>query len=1154
MPPTNKPNKGTAVPPTGTAVPPTGTAVPPTGTAVPPTGTAVPPTGTAVPPTGGAAPSGQQRAGKAPTTPPAFNDITLVGQGQTLGVKYTFKQMLSKNSGEAFVFLVSNNNTSFVLKLYKPHHHPNHDVLETLTRVRSDYSPLINVYAHGVWTDPTTHWPYDFEVMQHCTGGSLADVSFKGKEKELAKVAVEMAAAIDFCHKHNILHRDIKPANFLYTDKSRQRIALADFGIAMTTDSNGSLKADDNRRAIDEARTVIYAAPEMYYRTMHGFSPNVSYKSDFYSLGLTLMALWMGEGTFTADESKLVAMKNSNTLVYPSPKEMSTHMLSLLMALTRCDPNERAAMPEIVHWVKGEDIFDVPDDGEAKLSRFRVPFNVKDGLVATTPQELAQMMGSHPDLAKRYLYQDQIGKWLKEFEMFPEASAIEDITERLYAKDKDGGLYAARLVLDPQTPYIGLDGNVVTIDGVGKELFKHEEEYGSLLENENHPLWMFIYANIDKNSIETTPDYIQSSACGVPCLAYELDPSLPFELGEEGHYKYFKSVDDIINGMRNWTIDDNEIRFFTYADFDSWLKQKDPARHMLIKERCKKLPFTDEDGDVVGDDSTHYFICGMVTLFTLAYDCGYDFRTIADNKSKVVSLADIANAIMDEVAGNTNYSKFTSQLDDVETFHRSRLYAYLLAREKYTGKISYIDYCINFGGENAKRYGPYNKRIAAMKVATSFMGRVPELRFEYKQKVYKDKDSVAQDTDMSMLTDQQTTVLADWLTLFFAENPYENYKKRSYYDLTTDYFEFLRLYLPQCSYVKRIANEESIIEKSRRNCNLAWGRLHVIRGLIIGVCIVPLVLLNVVLVVLSISAGTEFFTNMMTSVGSTLGWIFAIIVALYIMADTSFFGGIIVGAIVYFAINWICTKIGFLVPWLGVGTLILLTWKAVSTINFARRPRFSDPNFGFGEQEAKQRHLIAKAFGCYGKLLPNAPHNYPCNVYEESRDYANQLVRPLWKKAAKLIGLSVITVGLCLYVGTGIASNKYGNTSAKTVTEMRNLLPGTWEGTMGKTKATFTLKPSPVSEQHITGKVILYYRKPIKQTVVADGNRYDIKSKEITLVVVEKNKENPRKRYVLTLNNGSDNAATMTGTYTNETNGNRQEIKLTKTEENSSQK
>ena len=41
------------------------------------------------------------------------------------------------------------------------------------------------------------------------------------------------------------MHRDIKPANFLYTDKSRQRIALADFGIAMTTDSNGSLQTLD---------------------------------------------------------------------------------------------------------------------------------------------------------------------------------------------------------------------------------------------------------------------------------------------------------------------------------------------------------------------------------------------------------------------------------------------------------------------------------------------------------------------------------------------------------------------------------------------------------------------------------------------------------------------------------------------------------------------------------------------------------------------------------------------------------------------------------------------------------------------------------------------------------------------------------------------
>ena len=104
-----------------------------------------------------------------------------------------------------------------------------------------------------------------------------------------------------------------------------------------------------------------------------------------------------------------------------------------------------------------------------------------------------------------------------------------------------------------------------------------------------------------------------------------------------------------------------------------------------------------------------------------------EIRQILGSSMEVVSLADIANTIMDEVAGNTNNCKFTNQLDDVETFHRSRLYAYLLAREKYTGKISYIDYCINFGGENAKRYGPYNKRIAAMKVATSFMGRVPEL-------------------------------------------------------------------------------------------------------------------------------------------------------------------------------------------------------------------------------------------------------------------------------------------------------------------------------------------------------------------------------------------------------------------------------------------
>lgn len=1123
MTPTNKPNTGTAIPPSETAVPPSETAVPPSGTPNHDDG----------------------QRGNAPTAAPSFTEIALTGQGQSTAVRYAFLDLLSKVSGEAFVYLVSNGGTRYVLKLFKPHRHPNHDVLETLVRFRSDYNPLVNMYAHGLWTNPATGWTHDFAVMQYCSGGPLSVTSFHGKEKELAKVAVEMAAAIDFCHKHNILHRDIKPSNFLYTDTTRRRIALVDFGIAMTLDSDGNLRSDSKRPEIDEARTVVYAAPEMYYRTMHGFSPTVSFKSDFYSLGLSLMALWMGEASFTADETRLVAMKNSNSLVYPSSKEMSRHMLSLLMALTRCNPDERASMPEIARWAKGEDIFDVPSDEDGnKAGRFRVPFDVKQGLVAHSPKELARIMGDNPDTAKRYLYQDQIGQWLKEFEMYPEASAMEDITERLYADNRDGGLYAARLVLDPATPYPSLDGNGIGMGAIGKELLKHEDEYGSLLEDSTHPLWAFLYANLGESNIETTPDDIGASLCGVPSLAYELDNTLPFEFGENGRYRYFNSLPQIVEAARKGLFTNKNVSYFVYDDFAVWLKHHDMAVYSLVKDQIDSLP---DDGSGISDDEARHCLMGWVTLYTIAFNCGYDFLPV-DGGSHIIAPTHIASEIMAEVAGNANQGfSFTRQLDQ-GTFRQSRLCGYLMARKKYQSKVRYVEYCIDLKSENnSSRYGPYNKQVACMKAAASMAGQVLPLRLEAEGKELKDKDDVAADTSLAKLQDNRLDLLADWLTLSFAENPYADYKRRSYFDLTADYFDFIRLHLKQCGYIKRAKGEIDKIDSSRRSCNMAWGKLRLARGLIVGVCIVPLVVLNVALAVLSIKAGSAYFTDMMTSAGTTLGWVFGIAVALYIMADTSFIGGVIGGVLTYHGISFVCSRFGFLAPWVGVATLATLTLKAVTAINFSRRPPFRDNSFGFSENEATKRHLMGMAFGSHSALLPEAPYTYPCNIYDNSRNEANARVSPLWKKAAKLIGLTVVAFGMCTYVATGIANNTL-SPSTESASEMRERFPGTWTGTMGKTKATLNLKKSPTSESHVTGTIRIEYKKPVTQIVVADGSMFDNKGMVLRLYVVEGNKENKRKRYCLKLTNGSGNTQSLSGSYTNELNGNRQSLVLSKTE------
>ncbi|MBL8979077.1 MAG: serine/threonine protein kinase, partial [Gemmatimonadetes bacterium] len=81
-----------------------------------------------------------------------------------------------------------------------------------------------------------------YYVMPFVEGESLRDRLTREKQLPIGvavRLAGEVAAALDYAHRHGVIHRDIKPENILLHDGSA---LVADFGIALAVSSAGSTR------------------------------------------------------------------------------------------------------------------------------------------------------------------------------------------------------------------------------------------------------------------------------------------------------------------------------------------------------------------------------------------------------------------------------------------------------------------------------------------------------------------------------------------------------------------------------------------------------------------------------------------------------------------------------------------------------------------------------------------------------------------------------------------------------------------------------------------------------------------------------------------------------------------------------------------------
>lgn len=542
----DKKDTGTHIPPTGTgtSVPPpagTGTSVPPsgTGTSVPPTGTgtSVPPsgTGTAVPPSGGTGTgvpkggtAGAQRVGSTSMIP-EYTEYVINGRRYTV-CKAESARTLSKKSGESKIFVVENGGNKFVIKLYIPGHSPNHAILDEVQRARGGF--MINLRDHGRWTDPSQPGlTLDYEIMDYAPYGSLADMRFSGDERLLRDVAWRMAFCIKQCHDHKILHRDVKPENFLFTDPARKQFVISDFGIARSLSGKGPVK-------VDTAKSSYFVSPEGSMSSKDR-TTYVDRPTDYYSMGMTLLALWVGLDNFynlfpydNLEELDRLKLNNKVISELGDMLRMSDYSRSLLERLLEAGDQNRAGFDEIKRWYEGETL-KTGSAAEAASSKhaFSVTFDETKGKVAHSREELAAMMMADVDFAKSFLYRGMAKDALQT--LFPRLAAeIDDIPQRLYPRpeEQDTGVYAACLVLDESMPFVDRKGRRhTTAKEIAGALWADRGYYSTELKKKASRLWAFL--RLRGGELRGEVDSLQAACArsgehGLYALCRRLDPSM----------------------------------------------------------------------------------------------------------------------------------------------------------------------------------------------------------------------------------------------------------------------------------------------------------------------------------------------------------------------------------------------------------------------------------------------------------------------------------------------------------------------------------------------------------------------------------------------------------------------------------------------------